>query len=437
MVISLLDWIYSSNDINGAFILYPHTLNRWNVSSFIISKWDNYKIVVVTDYPDEFYKIFTELDNTHWMDLELIRFSLVKYSNIDEINNLLHNSEVDLILFDDARMLSLISPLLSFNDIETKILILTTWGDSPDHINLITNTVTHLYLLSFNFPSINSLNLKFHIYSSTLSSSQLSFYNKIKDYESKLHRQTISYPITRMITLYSYPSSIQDSIINDLNNDLNICSSDNLSITDNLTSDTWLNKDFINSLPDDGPKLLSVIDSVISHWPSKQIIITRFNHRFGVDLIFSFFQLFTQNLKNPYDSHNIYKISCSDDYNVTLSKLHQFNENNSSILITNIVPLIPLDDISYIHIVDTYSFPTINSLLDHTYKHSLSHDKNIKDLNINLHIATHPVIQSSDVSLVNSLLTSVDNYNQLFLTLTNNSYKLSFSPELGLTLNTD
>ena len=116
---TLIDWLYAGNQ--GALVLFPRMLDRWNVASLIVSQWEGYNVVIVTDNPNEFMNSVTSSRETKWTDLELIPFPLIEYSNFAEINRALKNTEVDIILFDDLRMLATISPALDLPSVETRV----------------------------------------------------------------------------------------------------------------------------------------------------------------------------------------------------------------------------------------------------------------------------------------------------------------------------
>src|SRR3972149_719943 len=123
---SLVDWLYTpesdGTQRQGALIIFPRMIDRWNVTSLIVSGWEGYKIVIVTDHPDELMDTVTiesdeddhrlhendRLPFSKWTNLELIPFPLIKYSELDKINQAIHNTEIDVVIFDDARMLAII-----------------------------------------------------------------------------------------------------------------------------------------------------------------------------------------------------------------------------------------------------------------------------------------------------------------------------------------
>jgi hypothetical protein len=210
-----------------------------------------------------------------------------------------------------------------------------------------------------------------------------------------------------MATLYTYP----DNIMNDILSHKYICETNHLSSPDTLADSTWLNTSFIYSLFDDGPKLLFILDSIFSYCPSKQLIVTRFNHRFGVDLITSFLKLTSLLNTNPYSSDDILHTSCSDDYESSVNTFHKFNSLSNAILITNLVPLVPLKDVHIVHLTDSYSFQNAQTIIDRLHKLS---DKNLTILS---HLATHPSELSSDQVLYDDLISRVSASNNLYYNL--------------------
>jgi len=432
---TLLEWLYLSDDtmvsngnfnqnINekqGTLVVFPRMIDRWNISSLIVSKWEVYKVVIVTDYPNEFMNtLINSGNNNHdWKDLELIPFELIKYSNISDINRILRNTEIDIILFDDARMLATISSALDFTSVQPKIIILTSWGDTYQQLDIITSNLPNLSLLTPIFIN-DPIGIKWNLVKVPMSSRQLPFYNQIRKQELT-DQNILQYPLTRMITLYSYP----DPIMTDTLQHKTICETDQTSIPDRLHSpNTWLNNDYLDKLDINGPKLASLIDGVISNWPNKQLIVTRFNHRYGVDLITSFLQLLIQNQRNPYEIHELFRVSCTEDYDINLNTFHKFNSLDSAILITNIVPLIPLKDTSIVHIVDSYSFSTVKMIIDRCHKRYLN--KRVADFTIYSYIATHPTEISSDLALYELLHQNVEEANRLYNGIINSSGHIVF-----------
>ena len=505
----------------GALIVFPRMVDRWNVASLIVSKWEGYKVFIVTDHPNEFMhtiaypsintewstmraqanptgksnfvqstglhpvssrgnigtlKGLSNFDTNHqtgthkrsWTDLELIPFPLVKYSDIADINRILHNTEIDIVLFDDARMLATISSGIDFTSIQPKIIVLTSWGDTYKQLDVVTSKLPDLRLLTLDLIS-DTVDIKWNVIKVPMSSRQLKFYDQIRKKElessstSKIEDSTktlyeslylpvggqaasrqraplttgltyinhilgkIPYPMTRMVTLYAYP----DVIMADTLKHKAICETDQSSIPDRLDSpNTWVNNDYINTLETQGPKLHSVIDGVVSNWPNKQIISTRFNNRYGVDLIVSFLQLMTQNRKSPYELNEIYHVSCTDDYETSINTLHKFNDAESGVLVSNIVPLIPLKGVSIVHLVDSYSFLTLKMIIDRCHKRYLS--KGSMDFTIYSHIATHPTDISSDVALYDILSKDVQEANRIYAGLISSSGHIVFKSGTGL-----
>lgn len=410
----------------GALIVFPRMIDRWNVASLIVAKWEDYKIVIVTDRPNEFMNTTMDISGATWTDLELIPFPLLKYSDLSEINRALQNTEVDIILFDDARMLATIAPALDVRQVYPKIIVLTTWGDSMQHLDIVTAKFPEIRLLTLDMVS-DTANIDWQVSRVQMSDRQLRYYDQIRGREiSEVSEHIINYPTTRMVTLYAYP----DNIMADTISHKYICETDQSTLPDELNKSTWLNTSYIDTLPDNGPKLLSVIDGIISNWPTKQVVLTRFNHRYGVDLITSFLQLMNKSKKSPYELSEIFHTSCTDEYETSLNTFHKFNNSESGALITNIIPLIPLQNVSIIHVVDSYSFLNINTVLDRVHKRYLN--KEGKDIIVYVHVATHPSEKSSDEVLYEKLVTNVTEANRIYSGLISMSGRILFDPNLGL-----
>jgi hypothetical protein len=431
MATALIDWLYIDDETKqGALVLFPRMIDRWNVSAIITSKWENYNVVVVTDHGTEFMETISNTPDLNgniakWTDKELIPFMLINYSDFQGINRALHNTEIDIILFDDTRMLATIAPKLNFDSVAPKIIVLTSWGDTFDQLNIVTSSFPNIRLLTLDLINdVSDINWK--SVTVPMSQHQLKYYDKIKSRED-IDKSIIPYPMTRMITLYAYPEAIMaDTLAH-----RSICETNQTDMPDNIDmKNSWLNSSYIDSLEEDGPKLQSVLDGIISNWPSKQLIITRFNHRYGVDLIVSFLRLMNINMKNPYELNEIIHTSCTDDYEVSIIKFHKFNNLESGILITNIIPLIPLKGISVIHVVDSYSFLNIKMVLDRCHKRYLN--KSATNLDIYSYIATHPIYKSADQSLQDTFIMNIKEADRIYTGLISQGGHIVFNPQTGL-----
>jgi hypothetical protein len=424
MAVTFIDWIYTDDPTNGtkqgALIMFPRIVDRWNVASLIASDFEGYRLVIITDHANEFTDPTIDISGTKWKDHKL---TLISYSDLDTIRECLKTTEIDIIIFDDAKMLATISPVIGFNVIKPKILVLSTWGDTFKQLDVVTSKLTGLKLLSLNFINDKS-DITWKVSRVPLSNRQLKYYDKVRAIE--VSDSKVAYPSTRMITLYAYP----DIIMNDYLIMKNICEADQTKYSDMLNlPGSWLSEGYIYQLYNDGPKLSSVIDGVASHWPLKQVIVTRFNHRYGVDLIKSFIQLMIQNKQNPYELNQVFSVSCTDDYELAINTYRMFNASTSGVLITNIVPLLPLVGISIIHITDSYSFSTFKGVIDKCHKRHLSTNA---DLIIYSYIASHHREQSSDEALYQTFTTDVNNADLIYSGLVSASTPISFNYEMGL-----
>lgn len=426
----LIDWLYAEeiNNINskqGALIIFPRTINRWNISSSIVTNWEKYNVIIVTDYPNEFIST-TEDSNLlpfeKWSELELVQFTLLKYSDLLDINRSLHNTEIDIILFDDARMLSMISTVLDFTNINPKIIVLSTWGDTMEQLGIVTEKLPGLRLLTFNI--INDItDIQWLTISVKMSDRQLKFYKQGRELEleARPHSYITPYSITRRLTIYAYP----DNIMNDQNIIYKpICESES-----NFNEKLQISLKLVNDLENDGAKLASILDGIVSHWPAKQIIISRFNHLFGTDLIKSFLEFQINSKLNPYDMSEVYYTSCTSHYDDNLNNLNKFSDSKSGVLITNIVPLISLKNIEIIHIADSYSFKTIKMVIDKCHKRYLN---NI-GIKIYSHVATtNGEEPSSDSSLHDIFTQHIVEANNIYSGLITSGDKIVYNPVDGL-----
>lgn len=423
----LIDWIYSNT--MGALVVFPMNINRWNAAALIASELSFYKILVVTKHPVEFNKAITDKLSNHWTELQIVQFPTVDYENIDTIRNYINNIETDLIIFDDATMLGTILQHLTLNNKHMRIIILTSWGDSYSDLDHITDAIDNAsknipknYNMESNSLGLASLNILKSSYGINwntckvpMSERQLKFYNHIR--RNEILTNDPDYQLSKATTLYVYPDFIMvESLLQ-----ASTCQADQTQYPDIDTeyNTSWLTESYIENVNENGPKLLAILDGVISEWPKKQIILTMFNHRFGVDLIYQFLKMLAGD-KSPYDVQELVHISCSDDKQTIKNMLNDFNSLESGILITNIVPTISLINVSKIHVADSYSIKQFIGLLDACFKKNINGD----DIDVTLYQSTFPDTstvnveeQTSDETLHETFVATIDEYNKLYIGL--------------------
>lgn len=397
MATSLLNWLDGSTQ--GALIVYPRTLHRCNVVAVITAEWTHIAVTKVSEEPDA---------------------SQYSYSNLDEINRALQNSGI--VLFDDARMLAIISPALIPTP-RAKIIVLTTWGDTLRQLNTVIEKFPGLHLLSLDIIN-DKVPIQWRTTRVPLSARQIYYYDIVRAREvaAPVSNRIIPYPTTRMLTLYTYPDIVMQNTLTGAQ----ICQHTDvvtpiLSDSDKRSlSETTLRP----LLEKNGPKLLSVLDGVVSNWPAKQIVVTRFNQHYGVYLINEFLHLLSEFRQNPYENNEIFCLSCTDPYEVMVETLTEFNNTPSAVLITNVVPILPLDDVSVIHVADSYSFLTLQGILTKLHKPS--------ELTIYSHLAQHPQEPSADEVLYHNLEGYVQEANRIYSGLRTQAAKIIFHPTYGL-----
>lgn len=84
----------------------------------------------------------------------------------------------------------------------------------------------------------------------------------------------------------------------------------------------------------------SVQDGIISNWPRKQLVLTFENEEISVLP------------NNSYEPHEIISISHLDKYEIMVQKINMFNSLQQGVLITNIVPILELQNVSVVHITE-------------------------------------------------------------------------------------
>lgn len=218
---------------NSCIIVYPRLIKKENIVHFLTEKWDN--TVIITESTKE-----CDCHRT------------VSYKDFNLISTELRSKQT--VVFDDIKMLSLIIEMIDLSKIKAKIIILSTWGDDFENLDLVTAKLPTLLLFYLN-------------------------------------------------------------IIEDAKIDWNVI----------------INKEVFDS----------VCDGISSNWPSKQLVFT------------SYLEEMARHLKeNPYEIHEIITISCEEDYEEIIKKIHQFNSLETGILLTNIIPLLDLKNVNMVHITE-------------------------------------------------------------------------------------
>lgn len=352
------------------------------------------------------YPKFTKLDITKFISFDINYAIISQYTDISSVNKAISNTEMDLIIFDDAKLLGVVAPLLTYQrgPAAPKIIVLSTWGDKFQHID---NILSLFNLCLVKYDTKSNSNVLWSMSIVQMSNKQLEYYNQIKSSEQ--------YPLskTRMVTLYKYPFEV---------NTIEICGTTPFTQT--------VDREYVKSLNEDGPKLNLLINTVGSHYNAKQIIFTRFNHYYGVDLIRDFL--------NFFGVKDVHTASCTDDD--PFSRFQTFEDStqasraigpiglsppgpraelasdSSGILITNIIPLINLSNVEHIHVVDSYNFDTINALLDRCLNSNV--------IKVHMYIASHPNEASADEILYNNFLTQVKQADVLYFELIKNAVEI-------------
>lgn len=97
----LIDWLYN-NTKDGVIILHQNSIDKWEILVMIIKAWEKYNIVVVTKNSPQLIKALDTSKSRHWTEAGFISFPILDYTDIESINYYVDNSEIDIILFDDA-----------------------------------------------------------------------------------------------------------------------------------------------------------------------------------------------------------------------------------------------------------------------------------------------------------------------------------------------
>lgn len=387
----------------GSLLAYPFTLNRKHVANLVVHHLSPLRVKIVTD-------------SEH--DLG------IKYSDFSGINSVLLSSDVDVVIFDDARMLATISPALNFSAVKPQVLVLTTWGDTPKYVDTIRALMPGLRSLALDVLT-DSHPIQWKVVTVPMSQDQVPYYDTVRRAETSgaLVNKNLPYPASRMVTMYNYPFDHPVDLSGA------ICSAEIPPQPDLIDHpQTWIQSGYLPTLEYDGPKLAAIMDSVSSHWPRKQIIMTQFTHRYGVDLITSFLKLSIRDRKSPYQESELFPVECSDDYESYRANFTAFDAAESGILITNVVPPVALHHIGAMHIVDSYQYTPVLLTLSKIHQRHVTNNGIV----LYLYVATHPHEPSADQVLSDEFIKRIKDADSYFARLVDSSNKIVFTPGVGL-----
>ena len=104
------DWIKLNS---GCVIVYPRLINKINLTELLTEKLENYTVIS-------------------------------EIQDIQAINNYLQSDQI--IVFDDIKMLSLVINELNFTKQRAKLIVLSTWGDEFESLDVVTSKLPQLAL---------------------------------------------------------------------------------------------------------------------------------------------------------------------------------------------------------------------------------------------------------------------------------------------------
>lgn len=404
MSVQFINWLYSLEPPSqSSVIIFPRIFNRWNIITILVSEMDKYNIVIVSNYIEK----FKEIQDTNWKDLELTRFPLISYNNIEQLNQFMNNPDIDFIIIDDVNEFSLISSRITSN-VETKVVFLSTFGDDINNIIMLNNKYKNLSLLLFNVSNDKYFDWK--IINVDMSPKQQYYYDRLTNVE--IEKNIKDHQLTSKVSLYIYPVNIlSNTLIKNNSKDV-------------ILDSTWMNCETINNLNTDGNKLLALLDSIVSNWPSKQIVISNFSEYYGVDLIVSFLKLLIKDKQNPYESSEILSMTDKNNKEDIFDTQNKYNMLKTGVLVTNIVPTIPLDGTTVVHIPDSYNFILFRDILDHINR------SNTDKLMIYIYLAN----KSVDTILYQHFEEELRKAMKAFTGLKSLAKSIAFNDNLGLVI---
>ena len=372
METSLYNWIDKSKT---SLVQYPRMLDSWNIVASIIKDWRDVNIVVVTDRKSELQELVNE---------DLIIYT---YSQFDEITQVIFSDSVDVVISDDISMLSNFSSALSFPTATYRekatapnIIVMTTWGDDIDKIKAVSSKLLGedvdmlKHLLTIDF--IHDISkIEYTVQEIELNPDHLVFY------EANVNPAT---------TLYLYPEELREISLLSCASGMCIRQSTNKDIAmDYVVEDNgWIQHEHYKQLNLNGPKIKVLIDNIkeqhAKYRDNKQIVITRYDERYGVYLLASMIRR---------AGLSVITITSKDvEKNEAKRKLDVFNKSKSAILVTSVVPFVDLVGVTNIAIIDNYSIDVYKTFLQRIHKNRCCRASKSKPgvLDVDIYIAVYP-----------------------------------------------
>jgi hypothetical protein len=292
-----------------------------------------------------------------------IRF--YNYSNADSLLRLKN----DLIIIDnleDAKTLQdnnkfdFITQLLKNNN---NVIILTTFGLTQKDLNNFTNifTSTTVFWASFvDKPFI----LKRIVHKTKMTSRQENLYDIIRDEEIKDNSNDTNFKYSQRICNIDLPDTISHLIDTDDEPSVNEMMNQFINSSNNNSFDF---KTFLQ----DAPKIKDLIEKIKQFSNEKQVIYTRYNKHYGVQMLKILFE---------YLEYKVFSSISTMTKQQHLQEIENFNnEENPCIYITSFTFThnYNLYNITQLHLLNSDSH-VLHSLLDIMFKYRLYVDKKYK-----------------------------------------------------------
>lgn len=343
------DWLKRTT--HSIFVIgYPFSVNRWDI------------VNTMTAFLPEMTAV--SMDGNGYA-----------YDDVDQIN------KGKILLFDDIS--ALISQWSDYTlNRESKIMILSTWGDTIEELAKLANIFPSLQLLTFE--DTKEIRFLLRVYQVKLSKEHDGYWDKIRKEEEP------GYPDSRKIGLYYYPEDQRD-----------ITGPDTIKDPERGHLG-WIGEDQLNDLDQNGPKLAMMINEVVKNLgDGRQLIFSGNEDRYGIDLIRSFLSLSDIETSVNFD-------------------------DGKEVIVTTGIPLNIIEGVEHLHIPDEYNFVKCRNLLRKIVRQ--------KKLIIHVYIALSRYDKSVDEILANDFLRMINESDNYLLLSNELQGKLTFTEQYGLTV---
>jgi hypothetical protein len=344
------NWIAGLSSFPGALVIHPRDMSPVEmIVNWYHSLSRDKRILVLTE---------GSYDSMNLEDTDSITIN--PYENNENLQDALTNEHY--IIVDSIRKFRLNDIGQSFRNLHqrSRVIFLATLGMNEIDLQYLRFAIQGLAI--FHLESGHSVVLKFLTDKSIMSQQQEIEYIRRKSEEEdtilngpdNVTREAAILSLrSKEITNYIYPPDMQRML------DLSQTNRQSLPEDDIISQGGWVSEMEVTNLADN-PKMFRLISNVIDLYntnKARQIIYSRFIHRYGLRLISALLTLIDI-------EHIIITGADRDD----VGKMAKFNNTNNAILLTSVTNFnINPRGVTDIHMLEGYEYTTLESLLNETY----------------------------------------------------------------------